>query len=142
MTNPNSPAFPVQSHEEKRISLIAKKSELHGQIARIKTLLMQRLPQRDFLKAEAARKNLALRMNAIDAEISAINLAKHIESQAENDRKKNDKIPYVKKLCELRDEYQQFAADGTRSPTMRRMAAEFVTKLNPIVRQAMNLKDL
>ena len=37
-------------------------------------------------------------------------------------------------LCELRQEYQLFAADKTRVGSMRQMAAEFVLKLNPIIR--------
>jgi hypothetical protein len=42
--------------------------------------------------------------------------------------------PVVQQLVELRHKYQQFAADGSRVSSMRRMAAEFVMELNPIIK--------
>lgn len=44
----------------------------------------------------------------------------------------------VAELVALRQEYQNFSADGTRVASMRRMAAEFVLKLNPIIKQAIH----
>jgi hypothetical protein len=42
----------------------------------------------------------------------------------------------VEDLVELRKDYQFFAADSTRISSMRQMAAEFVVKLNPIIKRA------
>jgi len=42
------------------------------------------------------------------------------------------------KLSEIRQQYQEFAADSTRVSSMRQMAAEFVVKLNPVIKQAIN----
>lgn len=44
----------------------------------------------------------------------------------------------VRDLAALRQSYQDFAADSTRVSSMRQMAAEFVVKLNPIIRNAVN----
>lgn len=46
----------------------------------------------------------------------------------------------VTRLNEIREEYQVFAADATRSPTMRRMASEFVLNLNGVIREALTTK--
>lgn len=43
----------------------------------------------------------------------------------------------VVELVALRQNYQDFAADGTRIASMRQMAAEFVLKLNPIIKRAL-----
>ena len=44
----------------------------------------------------------------------------------------------VRAIVQLRQQYQEFAADGTRIGSMRQMAAEFVLKLNEIVKQEIN----
>lgn len=44
--------------------------------------------------------------------------------------------PIVSELVALRQHYQEFAADSTRVSSMRSMAADFVLKLNPIIRKA------
>jgi hypothetical protein len=46
----------------------------------------------------------------------------------------------VAKLAALRAYYQDFAADPTRVNSMRQMAAEFVLKLNPIIKEALQGK--
>lgn len=48
--------------------------------------------------------------------------------------------PMVTQLVALRQSYQDFAADPTRVSSMRQMAAEFVLRLNPIIRSAVNKK--
>lgn len=50
--------------------------------------------------------------------------------------------PAIKKECleamvALRSKYQEFAADHTRVSSMRKMAAEFVLELNPVIKAAM-----
>jgi TolA-binding protein len=63
-----------------------------------------------------------------------------IDNQNAEDRRTDsremDEKPIVQELVAIRQEYQNFAADGTRVASMRRMASEFVTKLNPIIKRA------
>jgi hypothetical protein len=47
---------------------------------------------------------------------------------------------FVTDLVALRHEYQEFAADKTRVGSMRQMAAEFVLKLNPIIKSALKVR--
>ncbi len=49
----------------------------------------------------------------------------------------NKQKPVVESLVALREEYQVFCADNSRVASMRRMAAEFVLKLNAIIRESM-----
>lgn len=56
-------------------------------------------------------------------------------SEAENGKNPVPMRSIIVELVALRQEYQNFAADGTRVASMRQMAAEFVVKLNPIIKQ-------
>lgn len=47
-----------------------------------------------------------------------------------------DQSPIVRELVALRQEYQDYAADATRVSSTRIMAANFVNKLNPIIKRA------
>lgn len=65
----------------------------------------------------------------------------HAEYRALNgngQHKPEDQAPIVAALVALRQYYQDFAADGTRVSSMRTMAADFVLKLNPIIKRAVN----
>jgi hypothetical protein len=48
----------------------------------------------------------------------------------------SDSTSIVRRLISLREEYQLFAADATRVGSMKQMAAQFVVKLNKIIRDS------
>jgi hypothetical protein len=51
----------------------------------------------------------------------------------------NEPKSMVVELVALRQHYQEFSADATRVSSMRQMAADFVLKLNPIIKRAINV---
>ena len=59
-------------------------------------------------------------------------LAKTVASTQQSAPEKN----IITELVCLRQAYQDFAADATRVSSMRQMAADFVLKLNPIIKRA------
>ncbi len=83
------------------------------------------------LKIEQTLSPLKARMAELKAQIDEQqrNGQPHAPQQSASD--------LVKMLVSVRQEYQDFAADRTRVASMRQMAAEFVLKINPIVRAAL-----
>jgi hypothetical protein len=52
-----------------------------------------------------------------------------------------DSTSIVRRLVSLREEYQLFAADPTRVGSMKQMAAQFVVKLNKIIREEIQTRQ-
>lgn len=61
--------------------------------------------------------------------------AKPTETQLSLDKLKT----IITDLVNLRQEFQEFSADSTRISSKRQMASEFVLRLNPIIKRAINI---
>jgi hypothetical protein len=130
-----------QLHDE-RSKLVETKQALMSDLQGIKQKLLRTLPHGDFARMEAQRVDLVRQIQMIDGKLAVLNSKKHIASQVENAaRPLENKLPCVKQLVALREKYQQFAADGSRVASMRRMASEFVLELNPIIKLMVSKKE-
>lgn len=141
----------------KKAELSAKKFALQGELTKCNYLLggRGRLPQDEFEKLQSERHQLTSKMAQIDAAIVQLKIELHKaqHSMTSNDMQSNGPKPsqetaneeprklIISRLNEIREEYQNFAADATRSPTMRRMASEFVLKLNKLIRESISSKQ-
>ena len=126
---------PIETLKVQRAEKVSQKMVMTGQI---------QLPGH----SQQSRKKITSAIRALDAEMSALNVAickaAMIEQAARIDAKSalnESGPPLLRQIIEIRDEYQIFASDGTRSPTMRRMASELVGRLSPIIRKAINNPD-
>lgn len=94
---------------------------------------------------QKAMADLLEQINTIKARLANIHLAKVtaprvVKFTSEEGSEENvatSKPDTVRALAVLRDDYQKFAADKSRVASMRQMAAEFVLKLNPIIKDAL-----
>ncbi len=125
----------------KRVDLISKKSEITKSIVSINQQLISTLPHREYARVMRTKNDLVRQLQEIESQIADVNSRRHMAAKSEKQEGGDNDKSHVRKLAELRDEYQAFAADATRSPTMRRMASEFVVRLNPIIRQALSKAD-
>lgn len=106
------------------------------------------MPRAEFQAENTRRRILVRRMRDIDSRICAINSqissaanAEALQRAASKATSPPDTKSVMGLIIDMRNEYQSFASDATRSPTMRRMASEFIGKLNPIIRKALNSTD-
>lgn len=122
--------------------IIEIKGKMHGR-GRLENNEFQRLMRR---KAELTKESLRLdgqlsELKIIAAKMSHQDGSAKIEATIVKPQPEEPKKLLITRLNELREEYQRFAADLTRSPTMRRMASEFVLKLNGLIREAISTKS-
>ena len=124
----------------KRQSILQNKAKLLGQLEDVKKQLLITLPHTDYLRVMALKSSIVTKIQTLDAELSVLKVSKHEACVKDNEDHIASKTPWIRQLIELRDKYQVFAADGTRSPTMRRMASEFTLDLTPIIRSMLGSK--
>lgn len=132
--------------KSERAGLIQAKSGLETQLAEIKARCSTRLPQYEYHRLQQERTelvrqmgNIQSRFGAINEEISKLALEENAANQARRaDRAADAPSDLVSALSALRQEYQEFSADTSRISSMRAMASEFVLKLNPIIKKAVN----
>ena len=123
-----------------RSALVSTKQDLQAELARINAECSTRLPQSRFGKIQKDRSGIVAMMSDIEKKIREINIQVtqlSIDKGAQ-DPKETKSISTIESLVRIRDEYQEFSADKTRVGSMRQMAAEFVMKLNPIIRKFVN----
>lgn len=125
----------IEQLNSDRSELVARKNELMRKLSDIKTRLLTTLPHTQFAAFEASRLDTIKELGMLDAQLALLNAKKGKVHAEQNEANREECVPHIKALVEMRDYYQQFAADGSRSPTMRRMASEFTLKLTPIIRQ-------
>lgn len=118
-------------------SIMALQTELASINGRCKT----RLPNHEFQKLQSRRsevidtkQRLEMQAGEIQSEIARISIEK-MKPSAAPPKADSD---VVSQLVAMRDYYQNFSADATRVSSTRIMAAEFVGKLNPIIRGIVN----
>lgn len=130
----------------KKAELIAEKAELAQQLAVVKSRMIETLPLHVFTAREAERRRLVAAIQKCEAEISAVKSKLHIACNSTPYVKETPAPPtvderhWLREIIDIRDGYQAFAADATRSPTMRRMASEFILTLNPIIKRGLARK--
>ena len=129
-----------QLHQE-RAELAARKAKITESIIALNQRLILTMPRPEYARVAGMKNELVKQLQVIEAQLTAINAKKHAASMSDQRDKGDGNVSHVRQLIELRDGYQAFAADGTRSPTMRRMASEFVVKLAPIIRLAISKKS-
>jgi len=125
-----------------------EKREIQITLAKNKTNLLGPLPYDRKQKLLTVRNSVLTRMGFIENQIvwanrkiRELNIARcRREESEETSEYRVLKKGCVVALVELREEYQQFAADNTRVASMKAMAARFVLALNPIIRAAVNHK--
>lgn len=101
-----------------------------------------RLPDKEFQKLSRNRFALVAQKRSTESDLMLVTneiRKRGIAKSASNYQSNGNSAPIVTELNALRSRYQEFAADATRASSMRRMAAEFVLELNPIIRGAIKL---
>ncbi len=134
----------VSDLHAKRAKLVEEKSKVTKAIMDINHYLLATIPRSEYIKATDKKHLLVRSIQDLEAQIAKLNSELLSASQAEVLASKSEKaatndkdVTIVRQIIEMRDHYQAFAADATRSPTMRRMASEFSLKLTPVIKQAM-----
>jgi len=125
---------------EKRAAIVAKKNAVNDLIMAINGRLISRLSRDEYARLKTEKNELIRKMQKLETELTNINTERHAAANNQKAEGGVSGTPIVRQIIELRNHYQDFAADGTRSPTMRRMASELVLKLNPIIRAAISKK--
>lgn len=130
--------------EEERSKLVSEKRDIEAKLLAIKNLIRSsgRMSTDKYTETCHAQNGYMKRMAQIERQLGELKTRKgrlHFEHNGSNHRPKDPVSPdVIRSLSALRDEYQQFAADKSRVGSMRQMAAEFVLKLNPIIRGHIN----
>lgn len=126
--------------KDKKRGLTQAKTDIQAQISELNTVNGSHLNPKDFRRIRQERAEYCRMMTDIDRQIAPLN-EEIRRLSLEKGQKSEDAVKSkttIEALCAIREEYQLFAADKTRVGSMRQMAAEFVTKLNPIIRKAVN----
>jgi hypothetical protein len=132
-----------------RSNLALQKVEIEHKLANIKNLIRssglmpndkyqqcvdsQRKHRDDVFRIQKRLCEIGLRLRELDL----ISKSSRVEAQTPP-ADLNTQAPIVSELCALREHYQSFSSDLSRVSSMRAMAAEFVGKLNPIIRHAVS----
>ena len=140
----------IEELTNQRLALIQEKQKFLSAISDINADLTHTLPRHEYheklrVKAQHVRSmtEIESRISVIKAELVALNQKADRERLAEkaSDAKADEGNHWHKEIIDMRNTYQEFAADATRSPTMRRMASEFVMKLTPIIRKMLKKEN-
>ena len=140
----------------KRDALVIEKKEREQKLLAIKTLVRTsgRMPNDKYKQCCESQRKHSSEILRLEGEISGIKAKLRELSEVEESTKRKagasgvgsqtgqdvnpSESEVVRELVALRQFYQEFAADHTRVSSMRQMAAEFVTKLNPVIRGSVN----
>jgi hypothetical protein len=145
-----------QELQKKKSALILSKREHETKLVAIKNVVRSggKLPNEKYKQCCDAQNTHSRAILHIEKQLASVKLRLREIADLEFKSKNGDgaanyneptAVPnapvksIVSELVALRQEYQAFAADGTRVSSMRQMAAEFVLKLNPVIRQAIGV---
>lgn len=128
----------IEQLHQQRAELVEKKRATTERLIAIKRRLEVTLPKPTYTAVRAERDSLVHDLVMIESQLTQINANRHAAQEADTKAIGLQSVPHFKELVGMRDHYQEFAADPTRSPMARRMAAEFVVKLTPIIRKGIN----
>ncbi len=148
------PTYSIEEISSKRAELTARANELRAQIADLnqRSHGSGRLPTYLFRDLQAQRSELVRQVISIEAQHSVLRAEQHRLQQQKDQTNREAKAAQasleppepkkllVEELVALRTEYEHFAADNSRVSSRRQMAAEFVVKLNGIIRRAIAKK--
>lgn len=129
----------------RKTELTQEKQSLQTEFSEVKSKCSTRIPSREFSLLQTHRSTLQRRLGKIEIELG--NIKNEIRSKqmsidmgkVERRERTGFSKDEVSELVGLRDGYQSFSADPTRSPTMRTMAARFAQELSPIIKRMINL---
>lgn len=129
----------VNELQNKKSEVVAKKQETEMKLSNINNSIRGRgmLPAHQYKFLCDQQDQLKRAKNAFDQEIQLLN----IEIRKKNSLKDRLKMEQgtqvsgsvVTQLTHLKNHYINFAADGSRVASMRKMAAEFAEKLEDII---------
>lgn len=117
----------LQNHKG---NLIQAKTAIQNKLAQIKARSHDR-------ESSAERIVLCAKFNDVEQKIQTVNRKLRDISLIKRDLPVGEKT-LIGNLVKMRDKYQQFATDKSRVTSMRLMASEFVTELNPIIWRLLN----
>jgi predicted nucleic acid-binding Zn-ribbon protein len=129
----------IEMLRKKKGDLTSAKADIQTSLAEVNAKFVGRLDNRVYEKLQKERAQLCRMQNEIERQIKPVNAeirVLSIEKDQFEDKSHLSSKPIVEAIVQIRDEYTAFAADKTRVGSMRQMAAEFVTKLNPVIRKA------
>jgi hypothetical protein len=131
-----------------RTKLVVEKQQIQAKLTAIKNLVRSsgRMPHEKYRQCCEAQTNYLKQLSEIEQRFAAANdqltqLAVEMSAPKSPEEKKSrnwDSPTVITELCSLRQEYQEFSADGSRISSKRQMASEFVLKLNGIIKRAMS----
>jgi chromosome segregation ATPase len=129
----------IERLKKKKGDLSTAKTDIQTSLAEINSKFVGRLDNWTYEKLQKERAQLCRMQNEVERQIRPINdeiRSLSIEKDQCGEKSYYGSKPTVESIVQIRDEYMAFAADKTRVGSMRQMAAEFVTKLNPVIRKA------
>jgi len=135
------------SQEHSRLS--SEKADIQSKLSAIKNLIRSSgmMPREKYKQCCDSQTELLRKMASVERRLSEIKnrktqvnlVAFAPKTEQEKAEKRNwDSPTVITELCSLRQEYQEFSADGSRISSKRQMASEFVIKLNGIIKRALN----
>ena len=128
--------------QSQRGELTANLGDIENDIAVLKVRCGHKSPEvaaviRRKMKLTAALSGLNTKVHLLSVRIDAEKRAAKATSAMAISVPQTANRTFIESLVELRAEYQAFSEDHTRVASMRRMASEFVGKLNAIIRAAL-----
>lgn len=124
--------------KNKKAGITVAKSDIQAKLAEIKAECGMNMEDSKYQKKMKERASYLQMLAEIERQVIPIN-EEIRRLSLEKDQSTNYNVSQksiVELIVAVREEYQAFAADKTRVGSMRQMAAEFVVKLNPIIRKA------
>jgi DNA repair ATPase RecN len=123
---------------ETRSTLSSQKIHLQGELSELNSRVRgKRIHPMEYQKVSSRQTQIKSLISEHEKRIVELNqqiASKHFAGLGGA----NDGNDRLQALIALRNEYQAFAADKTRVGSMRQMAAEFVLKLNPIIKKTIS----
>lgn len=128
---------------------VAEKNKLVAELVAINTEIKGPISQRHRDALALRRKGLVQKMSDVENQINRLNQEKSgtptlaVKPQSEPEKPTmapEEKRSVIEYLVILRAEYEEFAADPSRIASRRQMAAEFVLRLNGVIRRAIGKK--
>jgi hypothetical protein len=134
----------IAAKKNRKRELSGIKAGIQSDLAEIRVACLVRLPQPKYIALQRRRSTLLSRMSLVDKEILDLNAEITNLSVGKDSAfppiASGESKSIIEALVALRAEYQAFAEDGTRVASTRRMASEFIGRLNGIIRDAVRRK--
>jgi len=128
---------------DKKTALVNGVHAINAELSAVKNKINSsgHLPKEEYRKLCSRQSALIADKNSLESQLhlTKAELSKLADRAHASKPSNGESAPIVRELVALRQKYQEFAADGTRVSSMRKMAAEFVLELNPLIKGAIRL---